>query len=187
MRVAAAEFAGGYEAASLNRIIRACGLSKSSFYHVISSKQELFDLVVADLVAAVARSVPIPSLEILRGDFWAGVGSLLDLLLQAAGGVPEFGALGALFYVSDAPPGRLTELDAAIDDWVGRALAIGRASGAVRTELPADLQYRLVLAVLRTFDQWSIEHLGDLGGPSTREAPRLLEAQLEALRRLLAP
>ena len=35
----------GYERASLNRIVKSCGLSKSSFYHFVASKQELFGLV----------------------------------------------------------------------------------------------------------------------------------------------
>ncbi|QGH70724.1 TetR/AcrR family transcriptional regulator [Pseudactinotalea sp. HY158] len=193
VRVAATEFAAGYEAASLNRIIRECGLSKSSFYHAISSKRELFDLVVDDLAAAVSAAVPLPTPESLGsadspagapgGDFWGGARALMGTLVEAATRVPTFAALGALFYVSDAPTGsRLTELDRAIDAWVGRALELGRASGAVRTDLPTDLQYRLALAALRALDRWSLEHLEEVVG-----AGALAEAQLDAVRRLLEP
>ena len=47
LRAAADEFAqAGYEQASLNRIIRACGMSKSSFYHYVDSKEQLFERVL---------------------------------------------------------------------------------------------------------------------------------------------
>ncbi|WP_286300434.1 TetR/AcrR family transcriptional regulator [Microbacterium suwonense] len=56
-----AEFAAaGYEGASLNRIIRAAGISKSSFYHAVGSKAELLDAVVESLIADVrARWTPL--------------------------------------------------------------------------------------------------------------------------------
>lgn len=49
LAAAAGEFAAhGFEQASLNTVIRACGMSKSSFYHYFDSKKALFDRVVEE-------------------------------------------------------------------------------------------------------------------------------------------
>src|SRR5699024_2529582 len=56
--LAAEEFAAhGLASASLNRVLAAAGMSKSSFYHLLASKQDLFDLAVGDLAAAVAAEL----------------------------------------------------------------------------------------------------------------------------------
>src|SRR5690625_7603611 len=56
--LAAEEFAThGLASASLNRVLAAAGMSKSSFYHLLASKQDLFDLAVGDLAAAVAAEL----------------------------------------------------------------------------------------------------------------------------------
>ena len=60
---AAREFAAhGFENASLNAIIRACGLSKSSFYHFFASKEALFDRVVVT-IAVNPRKAPLFTVE----------------------------------------------------------------------------------------------------------------------------
>lgn len=188
VETAAREFAAaGYEQASLNRIIRSCGLSKSSFYHYVRSKQDLFELVVTDigreLVAAVTPPAPA---ELAGPDFWAQVGRLLDRLVLASR-ERRFTDLGRLCYLPGAPadadsaPARAL---AAAEAWLHEALAVGRACGAVRDDLPPALQSLLTVAVLRTFDEWTLHHHDELD-PAERE--RIPHAELDALRRLLAP
>lgn len=72
VEVSAAEFASaGYENASLNRIIEACGMSKSSFYYVLSSKAQLFEFVVRELVDTVAGTITFPKPSEFAGHmFW---------------------------------------------------------------------------------------------------------------------
>ncbi|PSK89621.1 hypothetical protein CLV63_12515 [Murinocardiopsis flavida] len=72
----------------------------------------------------------------------------------------------------------------AIGQWLGETLAIGRASGAVRDDLPAELQGRLTFAVLRTFDEWTMHRHADL---EPAQARALVGAQLDTLKRLLTP
>lgn len=185
LETAAAEFAeAGYERASLNRIIRAQGMSKSSFYHYFDSKEALFGAVVADIGGDLAAALALPSpAELAAGDFWGGVADLTDRLAAAAEGRPGFTALARLFYLPDAP----ASLDAArarIDDWVDRALEAGRSAGAVGEALPVSLQRALVRAVLWAMDEWSVSNMDDL---TEAERHRLAGAQVEALRRLLAP
>jgi hypothetical protein len=38
-------------------------------------------------------------------------------------------------------------------------LAVGRACGAVRDDLPASLQAELVFALLQAMDRWSLRHM----------------------------
>lgn len=187
LRTAAREFAAaGYERASLNRVIRVCGLSKSSFYHVISSKEELFDVVVRDLGAALATAVAIPSPDEFRdGRFWARTERLLADI-AAASADDAFLALGRMFSLStpdDAAESVRSAL-AAIESWLDSVLAIGREHGDVRDDLPIGLQRTVTFAVLRAMDDWTLANAADL---DPRELERLVDAQFATLRRLLAP
>src|SRR5699024_7109555 len=91
--------------------------------------------------------------------------------------------LGRMVYAtldeSPAPPAPV----ARIVDWLGEGLAVGRSSGQVRTDLPANLQRQLLIAVLRTLDEWSVRHMEEF----TREQlTQLVTAQSALLHRLLA-
>src|SRR5690625_6558639 len=56
-------------------------MSKSSFYHLLSSKQELYQLAVADLAAEVAADLHPPAPETFAGSaFWPRAGELVEQL-----------------------------------------------------------------------------------------------------------
>lgn len=189
LRTAAREFAvAGYEQASLNRIIRACGMSKSSFYHYVRSKQELFDLVVTELGAALVRDLEIPApTEFASGEFWAMVDGLLDQLTRLARRERYSTDLGRMFHLPGAPGGErsaLAQAQAAIEAWLHEVLAAGRECGAVRDDLPISLQGRITVELLRTLDDWMLRHQDELG---PQESRRLAHVQLDTLRRLLTP
>lgn len=189
LTTAAREFArAGYERASLNRIIRACGMSKSSFYHYFDSKEALFDTVVREAAAALAAELEIPAPADLAGpDFWDRIAQLFAHLLALAERGDAAVDLWQLFYLPDAPaaPGSaLAETLGGMTTWLNEVLATGRESGVIRDDLPASLQAQLAIAVLRTMDEWSLRHLPELDA-ATRE--RLAGTQLDAVRRLLAP
>ncbi|WP_165436113.1 TetR/AcrR family transcriptional regulator [Amycolatopsis suaedae] len=157
---AAREFASaGYDAASLNRVLAECGMSKSSFYYVLSSKRELFELVVRELSRSVLDRVEIPAPgDFARERFWPAVDALLARLGSLAADDEDFRLLGRMFYLSGAPGDPVAGAMAAIGEWLAGVLAVGRATGAVRDDLPAPLQARLVFAVLRTMDEWGVEN-----------------------------
>jgi AcrR family transcriptional regulator len=189
VRTAAREFAAaGYEKASLNRIIQSCGLSTSSFYHVIASKRDLFDLVVRDLTDIVRETVRIPEPEALAGPgFWPKVEAFLDLLTEEALANTAFNDLGRMFYLSETPADAqqaVTEAMASIEAWLHDVLLAGRGSGAVRDDLPITLQVRLVFAVLRALDEWSLANIDELEAP---EIAALERSQLATIRRILEP
>ena len=188
IRVAAEEFASaGYEGASLNQIIDKCGLSKSSFYYVISSKHELFDLVVRELVGEVAATLTIPKSEEFAGaGFWPRVEKFFSELVLVSQQEESFLILGRLFYSEgpDAPGGAVGGMLAAVRTWVENVLRVGRRSGAVRDDLPEALQYSLVFRILQVFDEWTVRHYDEF---RPADLARLADAQLATIRQVLEP
>lgn len=179
---AATEFAEhGFEQASVNRVLAACGMSKSSLYHVVDSKGDLLDLVVRDLAASIAAQWSPPAPEEFADDFWDTAGQVVAGLGTLAAADPDFGLLGRVFYLSADSPAT-GEVFAAVRSWLDDVLAVGRRTGAVDDGLPADLQAQVVLAVLRAFDEWTLRHVTDVDDAGARD---LVNHQLAALRRLL--
>ncbi|WP_235499590.1 TetR/AcrR family transcriptional regulator [Frateuria sp. Soil773] len=189
LAAAAREFAtAGFERASLNAVIRACGMSKSSFYHRFDSKQALFDRVVDEAAAALARELAAPDPAELAGpDFWPRLEAFVAHAAAALAKPAWYADLGKLFYLPDVSAERsaaMRRLLAGVDRWVQAVLKAGRACGAVRDDLPASLQAELAFAVLQAMDRWSIRHMETMGAAARR---RLAASQLDSLRRLLAP
>lgn len=186
--VAAQEFGtAGYDAASLNKIIQHCGMSKSSFYYFVPSKSGLFDLVVRDLLAEVAATFEPPMPVRFEGDqFWPCVAGLFEDLVRIAERDEAFTLLGRIFYKEapeDAKRSIATTMKA-VRTWVEDVLSVGRRSGAVRTDLPADLQNHLIFAVLRVFDEWT---LGNYDKLADADLEALARGQFATLRRILEP
>ena len=182
VRLAAQEFAtAGFAGASLNRIIAAMGMSKSSFYHLLSAKQELFELTAADLAAEVGAELQVPEPAAFAGpQFWPMTRDLVAQLTEALVGNEDALLLGRMVYAGSAPAvGAIGQ----IEDWVGQVLAAGRGAGQVRTELPADLQRELVAAVLRTLDEWAVQQEEAMDSGS---AEQFTGTVFDLLRRMLA-
>ncbi|SDS42395.1 TetR/AcrR family transcriptional regulator [Microlunatus soli] len=183
VRRAAAEFAAqGYEQASLNRIIGDLRMSKSSFYYALNSKADLYDLCVADLTAEIAAASSFPTPAQFRDSFWDTAHRMIADLAVVLQRDPAYRDLGRMLYLPDAPvrtaadPGPL----AAVRGWLTEVLAVGRAAGTLRADLPIDLQAAATLALLEAFDRWGVQH------PASADDERaLLAAQLDALRRFL--
>ena len=72
LTAAAEEFAGrGYEAASVNRIIAAAGISKGSLYYYFDDKEDLFITVVEHASQQIRRETGAPELgELTAATYW---------------------------------------------------------------------------------------------------------------------
>jgi AcrR family transcriptional regulator len=189
LAAAAHEFAeAGYERASLNAVIRACGMSKSSFYHRFDSKQSLFDRVVDEAAAALARELVAPDPVKLAGpDFWPRLEAFVTHAVAVLAKPAWYADLGKLFYLPDVSAehsAAMRRLLTAVDRWMQAVLKVGRSCGAVRDDLPASLQAELAFAMLQAMDRWSVAHM-DAMKPAQRR--RIAGQQLALLRRLLAP
>lgn len=185
--VAANEFASaGYENASLNRIIDRCGMSKSSFYYVLSSKAELFDFVVGELVESVAADISVPQPEEFRGNvFWQRLEEFFAQLVDASRQHENFLTLGRMFYTEapSAAKAAVNDTLAAVHAWVADVLRVGRRCKAVRDDLPEGLQIALVFGVLQVFDEWTVAHYEKI---PPAELSGLADAQFATIRRMLA-
>ncbi|WP_165978162.1 TetR/AcrR family transcriptional regulator [Actinomadura darangshiensis] len=185
--VATREFAdNGFDGASLNRIIRACGMSKSSFYYYYESKEALFDAAVTRIVDGLRGDLKIPDPgDLAAPGFWDEVERVGTDLMQVAGRNPRLIDFWRLFYATGAPSGEGSPLGrarAGIDDWLGRALAAGRAAGAVRDDMPPSLQGELTLAALWTIDAWALRNLWRTDAD---EAMRIKCLQVGVIRRMV--
>lgn len=184
VRTAAEEFAAaGFDQASLNDVIRRCGLSKSSFYHVLASKRELYDLVVSDATQAFAQALSLPAPEEFSGEqYWGRIVDLIVRMTQVLTSDDLFVDLGHILYDAQAPDDSVAQdvVDRA-EDWICRLVIVGRDCGQVREDLPASLQGRLAFTTLRTFDEWSVHNLEAI--PADQMAS-LVDAQLATLRRM---
>jgi AcrR family transcriptional regulator len=178
-----AEFASaGYDAASLNRIIRAAGISKSSFYHAVGSKAELLDAVVESLIGDVREHWTPPAPADFAGDFWTVVDGVLADFGALAAGERALGLLGRIFYLptTGSADARTALLDA-VRTWVADVLRVGTASGTVRDDLPVDALAAAVYGLLRGLEEWALGDPASVDASAAASAPGiLLRAMLQA-------
>lgn len=167
-----AEFADvGYERASLNRIIRAAGISKSSFYHAVGSKAELFEEVVRVLIDDVRAEWTTPSpAEFASPDFWQHVDAVLADFTKLAQGT-ALPLLGRIFYLPAAGSSDArAHLLASVGSWVTEVIRAGRAAGAIRDDMPVDLQAAAAFGMLRGVDEWVLG-VGPLSSDGAAKPP----------------
>lgn len=182
---AAEEFASrSFEQASLNRIISSCRMSKSSFYHVIDSKESLLTLVVSHLRQDAARDWTPPEPDDFASDFWATAAHVFDDALRVWPTSRALGLLWRIVHANRADPG-VSDLAHAYEKWISAVLENGRESGAIDQGCPADLQSLAAATLLTTFDDWALRqteaesHTADLeaaAGHQFRLLRRLLQA-----------
>lgn len=177
-----AEFAdAGFEKASLNRIIRAAGMSKSSFYHAVSSKAELFDAVVRMLINEVSGQWSPPPADTFAGPgFWSQVDAVLADLTELTDRSSALRLLGRLFYLpAGGTADARSELLDAVRRWTLDVLREGVASGEVRDDLPVEVLAAAVFGMLRGLDEWALT-------ASAQQATEAASAPHVLLRALLA-
>lgn len=187
VRTAAHEFAEvGFEQASLNAIITRCRMSKSSFYHVIDSKLALYDLVLTDVSVRLREELALPEPQVFAGDdYWSRVLDLIARLTEVLPSDSLYVDLGRILYDRRKPDGSMHagRISASIEQRVHDMILVGRDCGAVRKDLPSSLQGALAFSMLRTLDEWSVHHHGEI---QSEQVSDLVGAQMAALRRIFA-
>lgn len=182
---AAEEFSSrSFEQASLNRIIASCQMSKSSFYHVIDSKESLLTSVIDQLRSDAARDWSPPRPSDFASDFWATAARVFDDALQVW---PHSRALELMWRIVHANRGNpaVSSLATAFESWVSDALAVGREAGAVDSDCPAQLQCLAVVTLLTTFDEWALRQTDSDVEADEAAAAQAAAHQFRLLRRLL--
>jgi len=187
-QVASGEFAEhGFERASLNRIIGAVGMSKSSFYHYFPSKTNLFAQILQDAVAPVIAAGQELDMQHLQAEtFWPWILQTTQDLTEIVNSRPELVQVGRMFYRSfDNPQERALTRDIMIElsQWIETLLVRGQALGQIRDDLPASYLIDVVIALGVSTDRWMLAHWDAV---SDQDRMQMNGNILDMFRRLLA-
>ena len=186
--VAAEEFGeGGYDVASLNRIIGRSGMGKSSFYYYFDDKADLFNTLLERAFADLFEQIGgIDLASLTAGTFWIRMEDFCRQAAEVMGRDPAFVRLGRMFYRLRSDPkeasstGRIFEAGRL---WISAAILRGQGLGVVRKDLPDTLLVDCTMGLLEALDHWSVTHWEEMD-ETTRL--RMVSTQLGLLRRLLA-
>jgi AcrR family transcriptional regulator len=180
---AADEFlAHGYQQASLNRIIAAAGMGKSSFYHYFADKQALYDHLLSTLTQHfAAQRATLDRSALTRETFWSELDAALRRLGAAGAVDPAQRALARLFHAHSGHDDGFGRLRKDLYEGLGAVLQRGQELGAVRTDLPIDLVLELAAGWLFALDRWAADQPDPVGDSAAAGADQALRVLYEAL------
>jgi len=174
--------AHGFEQASLNEILAASGIGKSSYYYFFADKEDLFATVIETAWRALEARLPALALDVpAAADFWREVERYQLAFVDALQREPQaFELFRALQPLRRAPSPRLRTTFALIAANLQAIIRVGRTRGLVRT----DIDEALLLALVDAADA-ALDSRLDAASPSELKAHMRLAH--DTLRRLLAP
>jgi AcrR family transcriptional regulator len=188
LRAALEEFAAhGFNAASLNRIIDAAGISKGSMYYYFDGKEDLYAHVVRVEIGRLfdaAGPFPIPTARTPEA-FWSAIGDDHLRLMGALASSPKVAALARGWVTASANPAlqrAQTEMQAAVLPWFERVLVAGQRARAVRKDLPLSFLIALVFGIGQAIDTWFLTQQLD-----EKALRKLVPLFLGIFRRALSP
>ncbi|WP_437081892.1 TetR family transcriptional regulator [Streptomyces sp. enrichment culture] len=176
-KAAAEEFARyGLAGARVDRIAESAEANKRSIYMHFGTKEELFDMVVADSMVELAKAVAIDA-----SDLPEYAGELFDRLEQR----PHVRRLYLWAGLERQQP-----VDAEVAEYRRNVTAIeaAQAAGRVRTDIPATelLAMTVALVMSRETASWSLKALQAQSGPAPF-APRHRDTVTAAVAALAQP
>lgn len=188
-RVASREFAAyGFAQASLNRIISAVSMSKSSFYHYFNDKTDLYRQILKQAVLPLEKMDDMLDLEhIEAADFWPKLAAISGDMVADLGSSSDMIDIARMFYRSlETPEDRaLTEdLMKGFNVWLARVLDRGQTLKQVRDDLPQSLLIELLMSLGVSVDRWMLAHWEGL---DEEERQYLNREILGIFRRILSP
>ncbi len=161
LRAAGRVFADrGYDGATMQVILTQAGISAGVAYYYFDNKADLFTAVVGyyidQLLGPATSATPIHD----RDSFWESfLGSVELALRQKYDDHKVAAALRRAWLMSrelrDRP--EIGQQFARNEALLRGLVDLGRQVGAIRTDLPADLLLRCVLALNDAFDDWMAE------------------------------
>lgn len=188
MRSAAKEFGThGYENASLNRILETAEVSKGAAYYYFDDKADLFSTVVDYFMDLILGETDWREIELTTETFWPAITTMYSrqyakveedrwmLSLMKAG--------QRLTAEARTNPLLATAFDRAWQ-WLKELFGRGQALGVVRTDLPDELLFSLIMHIDEAFDNWFVAHWDET---TPEERQKLLMRLIESLQHFLAP
>jgi AcrR family transcriptional regulator len=188
LEAAAIEFASkGYDNASLNQILLNADLSKGAAYYYFDDKADVFVTAVSYYSQLVMDGIDIDPGTLTAENFWQNLADVYRHQFQQAKERPW--VFGAIKSVGSLPADLLTQepfasFVAAMQSMLQQLLSTGQRLGVVRTDLPLDLLYLLVMAVDDTYDQWMLPQWAEIDESGIETAVLHI---IHLLQRLLSP
>jgi AcrR family transcriptional regulator len=188
LRAAGEEFAEkGFTGASINRIIKASGMSKGSVYYYFEDKADLFATTLERTLQHLLEEVGWLSLEVLGADeFWDALLELTHRTVDWTHRNEWWMKLGKAFHRLEQEPGTEKAAGRLIDfghGWWKSIVERGQALNLIRTDLPIDLLVAIVMGADRGGDAWMMEHWTRLTDDEMRQ---IVDARVDLLRDMLA-
>ena len=186
---AAEEFsAHGYDGASLNRILKKSGMSKSSLYYYFEDKADLFVSLTERSLAFLMREIGGFDPDSLTAEsFWPEIKARIEQGARMLDRNTWYVKLGRMFYRlrgqrrGPEKTGRVFEV---ARNFVARTLARGQALGVVRTDLPQSFLIEIAMGLGEAVDQWMITHWDDM---SPEERQSLIDVNFQLFYQVLGP
>jgi len=188
LETAAKEFAAhGYKDASLNKILAKAGISKGAAYYYFDNKADLYVTTVTRYATEMLASLTVDFEGLTAVSFWPALQNLYaQQFIQYAERPWVFGVVK-----SDGPIDKealanmqLGEASQNVEGMLESIMRQGMALGTVRTDLPDELLFSLVMAVDDAHDNWL---LGQMSSMTEAELQSAAEQAINLLQRLLSP
>lgn len=184
---AEAEFGDhGFARASLNRIIRAAGISKGAVYYYFDDKRDLFTTLIERRLKEHLGS-PLDPAALDVDTFWPQIEAWIERTVQASVQRPGLMRLvrTVLSMTGDIRHDpRLAPLYDLAYQTIRDLIARGQTLGLVRDDIELELLVRVTVAADEAIDRWLIERFDDFGDGDVR---RIVDTYIDTTRRLLAP
>ena len=186
---AAEEFAAhGYEGASLNRILRKSGMSKSSLYYYFDDKSDLFVSLVERSIGFLMRELGDFEPEALSAaDYWPEIEARARAAAEVMNRNTWYVKLARMVIrMRGGPRGhaRTARLYRAVERFVARTIRHGQGLGVVRGDLPLPLLVHSAMALGEALDTWLVGHWDEM---SPGERLEMVSTNVNLIRRLLVP
>ena len=155
----------GLSGASINRVIAASGMGKSSFYHYFEGKDDLYAAVTQRALDQLLAAMGPPALPSTAGEYWSMWEGVYVGFLRRQLADPVLAALNwsAIQSRADGTAHPALEILAGqMRQWLTAMIAQGQALGAVRTDLPQDLLLDATFGMLEGGDRWFATHWDDM-------------------------
>ncbi|MFH1763968.1 MAG: TetR/AcrR family transcriptional regulator [Gemmatimonadota bacterium] len=188
LRAAGEEFAEkGFEAASINRIIKKSGMSKGSVYYYFEDKADLFTTTLERSFQRLVDEIGWLSLEVLGPDeFWDALLELTHRSVDWARRNDWWVRLGKAYHRQRQEPGAGASMGRLFEvgkGWWKAIIDRGQVLGVIRTDLPQDLLVEIIMGADEGGDRWMTEHWDEF---SEEELKRIVDARVDLLRDMLA-
>ncbi len=186
---AAEEFsAHGFEGASLNRILRQSGMSKSSLYYYFEDKSDLFVSLVERSIGFLLRELgDFDPQQLTAEDYWPAIEARARAATEVMNRRIWYVKLARMVIrMRGGPRGheRTARLYRAVERFVAGTIGRGQELGVVRSDLPMPLLVHSAMALGEALDTWLVGHWDEM---SPDERVDMVSTNVKLIRRLLVP